>query len=177
MRGVARDIGMEEVKPQEPKLDRITDQEMIRLLEAKIKQLEQEVAAAASAETVERACHAARAAFCRHVEAQLQVERDTLQAEWKADSARREARWQADCDRWDARLKQQQDQLKQRQQFEESLAVCLVNAIGLLKDAEAGACGCFKRRRLEDNVLESSLLSAIRANDSDDSMPPSLPRT
>jgi len=188
VRGVARDIGMEEVKPREPKLDReITDQETIRLLEAQVQQLQQEVAAAARAIIEAQACQAARSACCSQIEAQIELERETL----KVDSARQEAQLQAHCAQWEAkqdqlseRLEQHQEQLKQReqfeeslqeqlkqhQQFEESLAVCLVTAIGLLKGAKAEpSCGC-KRKRAED--LESPLLSQIRAA-SDDYMPPS----
>jgi hypothetical protein len=168
---------MEEVKPREPKLDReITAQETIRLLEAKIRQLQQEVAAAARATIEAQACQAARSAFCSQMEAQFEVERERL----KADSARWEAQLQAHCAQWEAKQDQLSEQLKHRQQLEESLTVCLVSAIGILKDAKPegllkdakaeACCGC-KRKRAED--LESSLLSAIRANASDDYMPPS----
>jgi hypothetical protein len=169
---------MEEVKPREPKVDwEITAQETIRLLEAKVQQLQQEVAAAARATIEAQACQAARSALCSKIEAQNELERETL----KVDSARRDAQLQADCAQWEAKQDHFSEQLKRRQQLEESLTVCLVSAIGilkdatpegLLKDAKAEACcGCKRKRPAED--LESSLLSQIRASASDDYMPPS----
>ena len=166
---------MEEVKPREPKLDgELTDQETIRLLEAKIKQLQQEVAAAARGTIEAQACQAARSAFCSQMEAQIEVERDRLKAE--------SARWQALGAQWEAKqdhlskcleqhkeqLKQReeveeslQEQLKDRQQLVESVTVCLVSAIGQLKDASK-SCGCKRKREDLDG--------------SDDYMPPSQDR-
>ena len=170
---------MEEVKPREPKLDgELTDQETIRLLEAKIKQLQQEVAAAARGTIEAQACQAARSAFCSRMEAQFEAERDRL----KADSARWEAQLQALGAQWEAKqdhlskcLEQHKEQLKQReeveeslqeqlnhrQQLAESLTVCLVSAIGLNNASKS--CGC-KRKRAED------------LDGSDDYMPPSQDR-
>ena len=165
---------MEEVKPREPKLDgELTDQETIRLLEAKIKQLEQEVAAAARGTIEAQACQAARSAFCSHMEAKFEVERDRLKAEsgWQALGAQ----WEAKQDHLSKCLEQHKEQLKQReeveeslqeqlkhrQQLEESLTVCLVTAIGLNNASKS--CGC-KRKRAED------------LDGSDDYMPPSQDR-
>ena len=170
---------MEEGKPREPKLDgELTDQETIRLLEAKIKQLQQEVAAAARGTIEAQACQAARSAFCSRMEAQFEAERDRL----KADSARWEAQLQALGAQWEAKqdhlskcleqhkeqLKQReeveeslQEQLKDRQQLVESVTVCLVSAIGQLKDASK-SCGCKRKREDLDG--------------SDDYMPPSQDR-
>ena len=156
---------MEEGKPREPKLDgELTDQETIRLLEAQIKQLQQEVAAAARGTISAQACQAARSAFCSQMEAQFEVERDRL----KAESARWEAQLKAYCAQWEAKqdhlsecLEQHKEQLKDRQQLVESVTVCLVSAIGQLKDASK-SCGCKRKREDLDG--------------SDDYMPPSQDR-
>ena len=170
---------MEEVKPREPKLDgELTDQETIRLLEAQIKQLQQEVAAAARGTIEAQACQAARSAFCSHMEAQFEVERDRLKAEsarWEAQLQALGAQWEAKQDHLSKCLEQHKEQLKQREEVEESLqeqlkdrqqlvesvTVCLVNAIGQLKDASK-SCGCKRKREDLDG--------------SDDYMPPSQDR-
>ena len=163
--------GMEEVKPQDHKLDReVTARERHRA-EVEIQTLRQELAALAAAGAV----NAARLAAIRLAEDQWKVERATLEADragLEAQLQATNARWQAEQDQFSVKLDQLSERLKQRHQFAESLTVCLVSAMGLLKDAEAEDCECSKRRKLAENVIESY----IRADDSDDSMPPSQDR-
>ena len=158
---------MEEVKPQDHKLDR----EVTARAEVEIKTLRQELGALAAAGAV----NAARLAAIRLAEGQWKVERATLEADragLEAQLQATNARWQAEQDQLSVKVGQLSERLRQRHQFAESLTVCLVSAMGLLKDAEAEDCGCSKRRKLAENVIESY----IRADDSDDSMPPSQDR-
>ena len=164
---------MEEVKPQDLKLDRKVAER--HRLEVENQTLRQQLAAMAASDNVERAVNAARLAANRLVEDQLKVERATLEADrarLEAQLQATNARWQAEQDQLSVKLDQLSERLRQRHQFAESLTVCLVSAMGLLKDAEAEDCECSKRRKLAENVIESY----IRADDSDDSMPPSQDR-